>query len=125
MSNTTNSTKSVKKPTKKQMFQSILDTCELTEEQVAFIHHEMELLEKKNASDKKPTAQQVANGGIKASILEVMKPNQLYTITEIVKNLSNYPDLTNQRVSALVRQMVEAGLVVRTEDKRRAYFSKV
>lgn len=120
-----NTTKSVKKPTKKQMFQSILDTCELTEEQVAFIHHEMELLEKKNSSDKKPTAQQVANGGIKASILEVMKPNQLYTITEIVKNLSNYPDLTNQRVSALVRQMVEAGLVVRTEDKRRAYFSKV
>ena len=125
MSNTTNSPKSAKKPTKKQMYQNILDTCELTEEQVAFIRHEMELLEKKNSSDKKPTAQQVANGGIKASILEVMKPNQLYTITEIVKNLSNYPDLTNQRVSALVRQMVEAGLVVRTEDKRRAYFSKV
>ena len=122
MSNTTNSTK---KPTKKQMFQSILDSCELTAGQVAFIKHEMELLEKKNSSDKKPTAQQVANGGIKASILEVMKPNQLYTITEIVKGLSNYPDLTNQRVSALVRQMVEAGLVVRTEEKRRAYFSKV
>lgn len=125
MSNTTNSTKSAKKPTKKQMFQSILDSCELTAEQEAFIKHEMELLEKKNASDKKPTAQQVANGGIKASILEVMKPNQLYTITELVRELYHYPDLTNQRVSALVRQMCSAGLIVRTEDKRKAYFSKV
>lgn len=119
-----NTTKSTKKPTKKQMFQSILDTCELTEEQVAFIHHEMELLEKKNASDKKPTAQQVANGGIKASILEVMKPNQLYTITDLTHELYHYPNLTNQRVSALVRQLCSAGLIVRTEDKRRAYFSK-
>jgi hypothetical protein len=34
-------------------------------------------------------------------------------------------DLTNQRVSALMRQLVESDAVVRTEDKRKAYFTKV
>jgi hypothetical protein len=33
--------------------------------------------------------------------------------------------MTNQRVSALVRQMVLDGKVERTEDKRKAYFKKV
>jgi hypothetical protein len=30
--------------------------------------------------------------------------------------------MTNQRVSALLRQMVDAGTIVRTEEKRKAYF---
>lgn len=33
-------------------------------------------------------------------------------------------DLSNQRVSALVRQLKDDGLVERTEEKRKAYFSK-
>ena len=33
-------------------------------------------------------------------------------------------DLSNQRVSALVRQLKEEGFVERTEEKRKAYFSK-
>ena len=34
------------------------------------------------------------------------------------------PDtMTNQRMSALVRQMKDEGLLVRTEDKRKAFFS--
>ena len=124
MSNTTNSTK---KPTKKQMFQSILDSCELTAGQVAFIKHEMELLDKKNSSDKKPTAQQMANDAIKTAILEGMKPNQLYTITDIIKDkdIGVCAELSNQRVSALMRQLKEDGKVSRIEDKRKAYFSKV
>ena len=36
---------------------------------VEFIDHEVELLTKKNAGDKKPTANQVANESIKAEIL--------------------------------------------------------
>ena len=92
---------------------------------VEFIDHEVELLTKKNSAEKKPTAQQVANAGIATAIIEGMEPNRLYTVTEVIKSIPQCADLTNQRVSALLRQLVEAGKVKRTEDKRKAYFSLV
>lgn len=92
---------------------------------VEFIDHEVELLTKKNSAEKKPTAQQVANAGIATAIIEGMEPNRLYTVTEVIKSIPACADLTNQRVSALLRQLVEAGKVKRTEDKRKAYFSLV
>ena len=88
-----------------------------------FVAHELELLSKKNSADKKPTAQQTANEAIKTAIVDGMEVNRLYTITEIIKEIPECADMTNQRVSALVRQLVDAGLVKRTEDKRKAYFS--
>ena len=90
---------------------------------VEFIDHEMELLAKKNASEKKPTAQQTANEGIKSAIVEGMEEGKLYTITDLIKSVPACADLTNQRVSNLVRQLVSEGKVVRTEEKRKAYFS--
>ena len=114
-----------KKPTKAQMFKQILDTYPLTPAEQDFIKHEMELLAKKNSAEKKPTAQQVANDGIKSAIVEGMEPAKAYTITDIIKSVPACAELTNQRVSALMRQLVDAGEVVRTEDKRKAYFTKV
>ena len=94
-----------------------------TAELVEKIDNELALLAKKNSAEKKPTAQQTANAGIQTAILENMEINRLYTITEIIKSVPECADLTNQRVSALIRQLVDAGKVVRTEDKRKAYFS--
>lgn len=113
-----------KKMTKAQMFAQIKANHNLSAEETAFIDHELELLAKKNSAEKRPTAQQTANAGIATAILEVMatNPNQLFTITELMKRVPACADLTNQRVSAIVRGMVEAGKVVRTEDKRKAYF---
>lgn len=90
-----------------------------------FVAHELELLSKKNSADKKPTAQQTANEAVKTAIVNGMEVNRLYTITELTKEIPVCADMTNQRVSALVRQLVDAGLVKRTEDKRKAYFSLV
>jgi predicted Rossmann fold nucleotide-binding protein DprA/Smf involved in DNA uptake len=92
---------------------------------VEFIDHELELLAKKNSADKKPTAQQTANDGIKAEILEGMAEGKLYTITDLIKEIPACADLTNQRVSALVRQLKDEGSVERVEEKRKAYFRKV
>ena len=92
---------------------------------VEFIDHELELLAKKNSADKKPTAQQTANDGIKAEILEGMAEGKLYTITDLIKEIPDCADLTNQRVSALVRQLMANGSVERVEEKRKAYFRKV
>ena len=96
-----------------------------TAELVAKIDNELALLAKKNSAEKKPTAQQTVNVGIMSAIVEGMEPNRLYTVTEIIKSIPECADLTNQRVSALLRQLVEGGKVKRTEDKRKAYFSLV
>jgi hypothetical protein len=92
---------------------------------VAFCEHEIELLEKKNAADKKPTAQQKENDGIKDAVFNGMADNRMYTITELIKEIPECADLTNQRVSALVRQLVAEDKVERFEEKRKAYFRKV
>ena len=114
-----------KKMTKREMFEQIKRNYGLTEQEVAFIDHELELLAKKNSADKKPTKAQVENEGIKAEILEGMVGGKAYTITDLIKSIPAIAELSNQRVSALVRQLVEDKLVVRTEDKRKAYFTKV
>ena len=114
-----------KKSTKAQMFAQLKANYPLTEDEVKFIDHELELLSKKNSAEKKPTAQQTANEGIKQSIVDGMENGKAYTITDIIKSVPACADLTNQRVSALMRQLVENGAVVRTEDKRKAYFTKV
>ena len=115
-----------KKMTKKDYFAilraSYPATADNYDEVIAFIDHEVDLLNRKNSADKKPTAQQVVNEGIKAAIVAGMTPNRLYTITEIQKEIPECAELSNQRISALIRQMV-GNEIVRTEDKRKAYFS--
>ena len=94
-----------------------------TAELVAKIENELTLLAKKNSAEKKPTIQQVANDSIKQAIVDGMESGKAYTITDIIKSVPACADLTNQRVSALMRQLKDAGVVVRTEDKRKAYFT--
>lgn len=93
-----------------------------------FIQHEVELLERKNSADRKPTATQIANEGIRETILSVMEKNNLYTITQILKLVQpkhSDIELTNQRISALVRGLMSDNKVVRIEDKRKAFFQIV
>jgi predicted transcriptional regulator len=123
----------MKKMTKREYFATIRSYIESSadskigsvpvDEVLGFIDHELELLAKKNASDRKPTAQQTANESIKTAILDGMTPNRMYTITEIQKEIPGCADLSNQKISALIRQLKDAGLVVKTEDKRKSYFS--
>lgn len=61
-------------------------------------------------------------GSIKQAILDSMIPGEKYTVTDIIMTCPEAADLTNQRVSAFLRQMVSDGSVIRTEDERKAYF---
>ena len=116
-----------KRLTKRDHFNALLAIAEVSANPtlVEFINHELDLLEKKNAADKKPTAQQTANKAICDAIIAGMEPTRLYTITEIIKEIPECADLTNQRVSALVRGMKDSGLIERVEEKRKAYFRVV
>ena len=112
--------------TKAQKFQMLADLPAVKADPMLseFIAHEMELLAKKNTADKKPTAQQEANAVIKQNVLTVLADGKKRTVSELLKMVPDLPDtMTNQRMSALVRQMVDAGQVVRSEDKRKAFFA--
>ena len=115
----------VKKMTKREMFEQIKANYSLTQAEIDFIDHELELLAKKNSGEKKPTATQTANVSIKSAILAGMEVGKKYTITDLMKSIPEIAELSNQRVSALVRQLIDSGEVERTEEKRKAYFSKV
>ena len=114
----------IKKMTKADYFRQILANYPLNEDEKAFVEHELELLAKKNSAEKKPTVQQTANAGVAEAILSHMsaQPTRLFTITELIKEVPACADLTNQRVSAIVRSLKDAGKVERIEEKRKAYF---
>jgi hypothetical protein len=120
----------VKKLTKKDNFTEIRNILarEGYAEYAAVMDHELDLLAKKNASGTgKMTATQVANEGIKSAILECManEPNRMFTISEMIKCFECCADLSLPKVTALVGQLVTAGSVKRTEEKRKAYFSYI
>lgn len=111
--------------TKREYFNELKTIVFNNDALVAFIDHELELLDKKNSAPKAPTAKQVENEKIKDYILaHLVKP---MTISEMLKDfLADYPtELSNQRVSAIVKQLVEDNSVVRTVEKRKAYFSVI
>ena len=115
------------KMTKKDYFKALLaiEEVKANSAMVDFINHEIELLEKKN-SNRKPSKAQAENENIKEFILDKMAENvnQLFTATEIMKAIqpSVEIELTNQKVSALLRQLVADNMVKRVEDKRKTYF---
>ena len=93
----------------------------LSAEEIAFLEDRKAKHIAKNAS-KKMTKAQVENEEIKANILDAMESGKAYTVTEIMKAVGLE---SNQKTSALVRQLKESGLVIRSESKGKAYFTKV
>ena len=87
-----------------------------------FIAHEIELLKKKSAS-RKSTKTQTENVGIKDNILEVLDGSEGMTVSQIIPLLNGL--YTNQKISSLLRQLVEDGKVRRYTEKRVAYFALV
>ena len=89
---------------------------------VAYLENELALLDKK-AQNKKATKTQEQNIGIKATILQVLATIGSGTVTDIQNGNEELSALSNQKVSALVRQLVESGEVVKTVDKKKSIFS--
>ena len=116
-----------RKPTKRDNFTALLKLSEVKADPklVEFITHEIDLLDRKNTVDKKPTTTQVANEGIKADIKAFLDAHkgEKYTVSALMKSVPAIADASNQKVSSLVRQMVLDGQADRIEDKRKAYFT--
>lgn len=113
-----------KKMTKKDYFRMLKGIDKVAEngELVQFIDHEIELLERKNSADRKLSGNALANVALKEEIMEIVssEPDRLFTATEIQKAMKG--EYTNQRVSALLKQLKEEGKVEKIEDKRKSFF---
>ena len=78
----------------------------------------------KRSSSKTPTKVQKANEGIMETILrDIGEFGKPVTVTELINGGEGLEDLSNQKVSALLKKLVEAGKVTKTIEKKKAYFS--
>ena len=116
------------KMTKKDWFETIRAFLEESdfepkEEALNFLSHEIELLNKKSSSGKK-TKNQKENEEIKKLILVALELfGKPVTVTTMIKENSEMNKLSPQKLSALLKQLVESEEVVRTIEKRVPYFS--
>lgn len=120
-----------KKITKKEMFAQVIAMAQGEEvsvsadEIVAFAEHEIELLNKKAGSkSKKETANDAENARLMEVITGVLlNAEKPLTVSEIMAESEELSELSNQKVSALMKKLVDGGRVQKSTDKRKSVFS--
>lgn len=117
-----------KKMTKKETINLLIDVLmgnkEVEDMQifVDFLTHERELLEKKS-SNSGQTKTQKENEIIKEKIIETLKElNKYATITDIQTANEELSAYSNQKISALLKQLVDNKEIEKVIDKKKAYF---
>jgi CII-binding regulator of phage lambda lysogenization HflD len=110
------------KMTKREVINMMLleETVKANETYVEYLNNELALLDKKT-SNKKITKKQEQNENIKAIILETLSTIN-GTVTEIQSASAELSEFSNQKISALLRQLCASGEVVKTMDKKKAIF---
>lgn len=118
----------VRKITKRERFEMIkeivLNACVENEaEMIEFIDNEINLLNKKRASGTK-TATQKENEVLVERLYEVLAEiGRPVTVSELQKENDEFGAMSNQKVSALMKKLTDAGKVNKTVDKKKSYFS--
>ena len=115
-----------KKMTKKEMFGRLIEivegaNIEDTDAVVEFLNHEIELVSKKRNGQ---TKTQKENEKLVEVVFEgIANAGHPVTVTELFKAVESDEIKSAQKVSALVKKLVDAGRIRREEDKKRAYFT--
>ena len=115
-----------KKATKKEMFGKLIELAQENErtDLVEFCEHEIELLNKK-ASTSGQSKTQAENEKIKIVIAkELTRIARAVTISELQKESTELENFSNQKLSALLKQMVENDkTVTKIIDKKKSLFT--
>ena len=115
----------IKKMTKKDFFKELRGMVEDRQDLVNFIDHELELLERKSSKSAE-TKTQIENKGIMQDILTALKEiARPVTITELQSESETLKEFSNQKLSSLLKKLVESGQVKRIPDKKKTYFAIV
>jgi hypothetical protein len=93
-------------------------------EKVAFLEHEIELLDRKSSSPKKPTKTQLENDVFKTDILSFLtEADAPKSIKELQAGVPSIGGLTNQRITHLLTDLRKDEKIVREYVKKVPYFS--
>ena len=90
---------------------------------VEFLAHELELLNKKAEKKGKSEEELAEIARLKELITDVLATKSGLTVTEIQKSNVELAELSNQKVTSLLKAMKEDGLVERVVDGRKTLFS--
>ena len=122
----------VKKPTQRTQFEALIDLATKANrlDLVEFCKGRIEQLDKKNVkSNDKLTPTQLANEGIKKVILELgaKRPMTVSEMlkTSVIKALENDEPFSNQKISALANQLVNAEKMTKETVKGKTYFATI
>ena len=109
--------------TKREMFNLIATVNADNQEIVDFCNHEIELLDNKKTSPRKPTKNQLENAQFKQDILDVlMVADAPMSIKELMVACESIADLSNQRITRLLTDLRKDGKAYRVYIKKVAHF---
>ena len=117
-----------KKMTHKDYFTALLNMPEVQNYpgMTEFIEGRITALEKKASAPKKESEADKVKSSIKSDVLAFLSANEgkKFTITQMMKQVPNLPaEISNQRLTSLVTQMVRENEVERVVEKRVSYFT--
>ena len=109
------------KKTKREFFEEIREIVKENTELVAFIDHELELLDKKTSakSTKVNTEQVELMEKIVSALNEI---GRSVTISELQKENAEMAEYSNQKLSAMLKKLVDNKQVTKMIDKKKSYF---
>ena len=113
------------KMTNRKALEFVLSNCTVPEAVSEKLTAMIAALDKKASADRKPTAKQTANEGVRAALVEFICDNAEgdgFTCADLIKVCPAVEGKSNQYVSAILRQAVLAGEVSKHSVKRRTYF---
>lgn len=118
-----------KTPTIKEQFAEIMEQYPLSPAHRKFFEERIAVLDRKT-TERKPTAHQLQNAEIAEQVYAFManEPNRLFTCGELLKvcpALANCETPSASYANAIIKRLKDAGRVLRTESKGRAYFQAV
>ena len=124
----------MKKMTKKEMFAVVVEVVENTTsvpaerkaEMVEFLNHEIELLNKKSSKSGQTKTQKENVLLMEQLVVALSEMEKPVTISEFQgASKAEVATLSNQKLSALLKKLVEENKVVKTVEKKKSYFSVV
>ena len=110
------------KKTKRDLFLEVREVVAGNEELVAFVDHELELLNKKTSTKStKVNDEQVA---LMEKIVNALNEiGRSVTISELQKENAEMAEYSNQKLSAMLKKLVDNKQVTKIVDKKKSYFT--
>lgn len=118
----------MEKMTKKEMFAQVIamaqgkEVAVSTEEIVAFVKHEIELLEKKSGKTGKTKTQKENEVLVEQVFDALAEVGKAVTVTEFQAQSEYASQFSNQKLSALLKKLKDAGRIDKSVEGKKSYF---